>query len=585
MNYSLNQIYYGPPGTGKTYYVTKLAEEIVNINVPISSNSLLDNSKKFDRILKLIRESYQSEDFKAKSNSLYRNDRAIMWILGYLKEAKDKGSTVLSKSEAIQSGMDNGSSSWSQISQYVTHFGLVDNWRDTTNIRLNTQGLKLLDSVSTSFSVNELKTWNKDKCPQIIIDFYSEILASIKLEEFTPVLKMIYGALCMASNGQLYKQNNESRAPTDAEKILASRYFDIRENIKDLKWIGHLGRMMQGLGLVKLQTNQIDSKIFYTLTLEGETLINNIIGNWEQKYPNIFTPSLSFDTANLLGFVNFITFHQSYSYEEFIEGLKPVLADSGEIVYEVIDGIFKSICSKAISTPEQKYVLIIDEINRGNISKIFGELITLIEPSKRLFQSPKENPQSALLPYSRTKFSVPNNVFILGTMNSADKSITNIDTALRRRFDFIEIPPVPSLLQSFKHGETLINMSLILSVMNDRIEYLLDRDHLIGHSYFIKVNNWDELCKVFHHNILPTLLEYFFNDWKKVAMILGDSSNVNKTEKEKFLTQKSSTFASLFFDDDDDNDNVRYEINPLLQAGNYQEFPVEAVLKSFNINV
>lgn len=585
MKYSLNQIYYGPPGTGKTYRVAKLAEEIVNTDIQISGELLLDYKKKFERILKLIRETYHSEEYKAKSNSLYRNDNAIMWILGYIIESKEKGDTTLTKVDAIKSGMDPSPSSWSQISQFITQFGLVDNWRDKTNINLNKLGSDLIESMRTLYSVDELKKWKAKRSPQVVIEYYTEILSTIKLEELTPVLKMIYGALCMALNGDLYKQNTEDRVPTDSEKVLAARYFDLRGNINDLKWIGHLGRIMQGLGLTELNANPIDSKVYYKLTSEGEALINKIIGNWEKKYPNIFNSVLAFEDANLLGLVQFITFHQSYSYEEFIEGLKPVLADSGEISYEVVDGIFKSICLKAISTPEQKYVLIIDEINRGNISKIFGELITLIEPSKRLFQSPKENPQSALLPYSRSKFSVPNNVFILGTMNSADKSITNIDTALRRRFDFIEVPPVPSLLQNFMHGQTLINLSSILTVMNDRIEYLLDRDHLIGHSYFIKVNNWNELCRVFHHNILPTLLEYFFNDWRKVAMVLGDSSNVNKTEKERFLTQKSSTYASLFFDDDDDNDTVRFEINPLLQVGNYQDFPVEAVLKSFNINV
>jgi 5-methylcytosine-specific restriction protein B len=126
-----------------------------------------------------------------------------------------------------------------------------------------------------------------------------------------------------------------------------------------------------------------------------------------------------------------------------------------------------------------------------------------------------------------------------------------------------------------------INLSSILSILNERIEYLLERDHQIRHSYFIHINEWADLCRIFHQNIIPTLQDYFFNDWKKIAMVLGDTSNFDKSENEKFLTQKITTYHNLFLEEDEGEDNVRYEINPILAASKYDQFPVEAFIKSF----
>jgi hypothetical protein len=580
MNYPLNQIFYGPPGTGKTYNVAKLAEKIVNSSADTTTGTKLTDIEKFHRILSLIREKFQTKEFNAKSNSIYRNDRAIMWILGHLVESNNLVEPVLKKASAISRGLSDDSSFWAQVSQYISQFGLVDNWKDSSSIDLNTQGAKLRDSISAIYSADELKSWKKD-CPQLVRDFYFQILINQKLNNFTPVLKMFFGALFMALNGELYKQNNESRQASDEERVNARKYFDIPPNVNDIKWIGHLGRGLQGLGFVELNKELIKEKQFYELTSYGKNLIEEIIKTWENDYPSIFNELLNFENAIELGLINFITFHQSYSYEEFIEGLKPVVQEDGGLTYEIVDGIFKNICTKAISYPTQNYVLIIDEINRGNISKIFGELITLIETSKRLFQTPKENPQSSILPYSRVKFSVPNNIYILGTMNSADKSITSIDSALRRRFNFIEVPPDPSLLKPFTYKDLNINLTSILSILNERIEYLLDRDHQIGHSYFMHINEWADLCRIFHQNIIPTLQDYFFNDWKKIAMVLGDTSNFDKSENEKFLTQKITTYHNLFLEEDEGEDNVRYEINPILAASKYDQFPVEAFIKSF----
>ena len=325
------------------------------------------------------------------------------------------------------------------------------------------------------------------------------------------------------------------------------------------------------------------------------------------------------------GQIVFTTFHQSLSYEDFIEGIKPETID-GNVTYEVKDGIFKSICKNAFSkeitsdnfevvyqklldeidnsvdnklvletlvhakeftiyknsknnirfhsntekayeavikkevlehylkTGEaldwapytksvanyiiekynyiqneaiepKKHVLIIDEINRGNVSAILGELITLLEEDKR--KGNKEHTE-AVLPYSGNKFSVPNNVYIIGTMNTADRSVEALDTALRRRFSFVEMQPNPDILS--KVGE--VDLSKLLKTINQRIELLIDKDHQIGHSYFIGIEDLDGLKRTFKDKIIPLLEEYFYGDFGKIGLVLGGAfieSVENKT--------------------------------------------------------
>ncbi|APA78617.1 McrBC restriction endonuclease system, McrB subunit, putative [Campylobacter jejuni subsp. jejuni M129] len=381
-----------------------------------------------------------------------------------------------------------------------------------------------------------------------------------------------------------------------------------------------------------------------------------------------------FDEYVKNGQIVFTTFHQSYGYEEFVEGIKPIIdndENSQEVKYDVKDGIFKELCDKSlknyilsmqneneidldklifefanyinqdflnkgnefplenkvsikkillnfkdeyrsfslggsIKSPQsltidiikrdylnfknkkilsfkdikpkydsqsdyhgnaiyyfmfynklkefeniqnekfkikkeilKSYIIIIDEINRGNVSKIFGELITLIEPSKRIGE--KEE-LKVTLPYSGKEFGVPKNVYIIGTMNTADRSITSLDTALRRRFEFIEMMPDVSKLSIDCEG---INLQELLKAINTRIEYLLDREKTIGHAFFVSVENLEDLKKVFQNKIIPLLQEYFYNDYALINEVLNDNGMIFEDKKDDKYLQKIKNLDSV----------------------------------------
>ncbi len=289
----------------------------------------------------------------------------------------------------------------------------------------------------------------------------------------------------------------------------------------------------------------------------------------------------------------FVTFHQSYGYEEFVEGLRPVLdreADTGRVRYEIRAGAFKELCDRARRNPGHRYAMVIDEINRGNISKIFGELITLAEPDKR------RNATNALmvtLPYSGDDFSVPGNIDIVGTMNTADRSLALLDTALRRRFEFVammpdtrDAPGAPLAGLRVTTEDHEIEIPRMLAAINRRIEALYDRDHCIGHTYFMALGDAEDgparmkaLELVFRRRVLPLLEEYFFEDWRKIRLVLADN---RKPGPEQFILEDSAPDRDLhdLFGDDHGLESeaarplytVQQEAfgNPLAYVGIYQ---------------
>ena len=225
-----------------------------------------------------------------------------------------------------------------------------------------------------------------------------------------------------------------------------------------------------------------------------------------------------------------ITFHQNYAYEDFVEGIRPVVHE-GIVNYEVRPGILRRICERAQKEPTKRFALLIDEINRGNIAKIFGDLITLVEPDKRIrFDASGERAadcggSEVTLPYSGDRFGVPINVDIIGTMNTADRSIALLDAALRRRFRFEELMPRPDLLKSIPDGKgSEIDLASLLTTLNLRLTHLLHRDQTIGHSYFLEIRNFKDLKQVFAGKILPLLQEAFYNDWERIRLVLADQT-------------------------------------------------------------
>ncbi|EHU3870986.1 AAA family ATPase [Campylobacter coli] len=461
-------------------------------------------------------------------------------------------------------------------------------------------------------------------------------------------------------------------------------------------------------------------KTYHTIDKALEILGENLKSRDEKK--------AKFDEYVKNGQIVFITFHQSYGYEEFVEGIKPMMsngANSRELKYEIKDGVFKDICNKALENYENSnlnteelrekielrekvekflnrlletnepigktkggnffinsfnnntieiysedverfdgvfklslstfitllksniefnsavemfkkvfdrdyadrthtyyfnlvnkfkeyekqavlktednkissnslnsYIIIIDEINRGNVSKIFGELITLIEPSKRIGESEE---LKVTLPYSGKKFGVPKNVYILGTMNTADRSITSLDTALRRRFEFVEMMPDPDLLKNVfickdvenpnkdedylgddakTEGFAEILQNILISI-NKRIEFLLDREKTIGHAFFmseaVKFNkdNWckpdkyeedwyvlsiSKLKSIFQNKIIPLLQEYFYNDYALISAVLNDNGMIEKCEKDDKYLQKIKNLDNV------DSEKIIYNI-------------------------
>ena len=239
-------------------------------------------------------------------------------------------------------------------------------------------------------------------------------------------------------------------------------------------------------------------------------------------------------------------------------------------LYNLKDSTINRDKLKELLAPEQTigplnkpHLLIIDEINRGNISRIFGELITLLEPDKR---KGGNDAREVILPYSKEKFSVPSNLYVLGTMNTADKSLAQIDFALRRRFEFIELLPQAKLLEKVKVYN--VSVSEILAVMNQRIEVLLDREHTIGHAYFWSLMDLqsdeereEELANIFENRIIPLLQEYFFSDWERIGWVLNDPA---KDSNDKFIQVDNLTpdIKALFHDSVTDQImDRRYRVN------------------------
>lgn len=263
------------------------------------------------------------------------------------------------------------------------------------------------------------------------------------------------------------------------------------------------------------------------------------------------------------GQIRFVTFHQSYSYEDFIEGLRSdgtaFVPKDGLFKEVVIDALYegleksndvlnyeerKKLVMDALEQNEifqfrhaRRFVVIIDEINRANISKVFGELLTLLEEDKRVNT---KNETRVKLPYSGDTFVLPPNLYVIGTMNTADRSIALLDTALRRRFSFVEMLPQVDLLNAIDE----VDVPTLLHRMNQRIEALYSRDYMIGHAYFMNVGTEEELIETMKNKIIPLLKEYFYDDWEKIGLVLG---GIGKSENDSFIVYQEKVDVQALF--------------------------------------
>jgi len=247
----------------------------------------------------------------------------------------------------------------------------------------------------------------------------------------------------------------------------------------------------------------------------------------------------------------FITFHQALQYEDVVEAIRPLLAEqeaeetegpgeaagagrSGTLQYELYTGPLMRILRAALDNPAQAYVVVVDEINRGDISRILGPLISSLEPDKRLGGP---YPIGFDSQYSRadedSRIFMPSNLHIIGTMNSADRNIALVDYALRRRFEFVEIPPDPSLLEPTS-GPPAIDLELLLETLNRRLAFLIGRDYEIGHGYLLGCEKNEQVVERFARRILPLLAEYFYGNEAGLLLVVGDriggSRNIHQIE-------------------------------------------------------
>lgn len=306
---------------------------------------------------------------------------------------------------------------------------------------------------------------------------------------------------------------------------------------------------------------------------------------YEPEFGNKYIKSEAIDRR-----YDFVTFHQSFVYEDFIEGIRPVCNTkdnikvddqntNSTIKYSIQDGIFKQLCQKAIDNPHKQYALFIDEINRGNIAEIFGELISLIETDKRKGQYCE---LETILPYSKKPFIVPSNLDIIGTMNSADKSIAGIDIALRRRFEFINRPCDYNSLKNTISANGInpndiegIDIINLLKTLNQRLELLLDENHIIGHAYFIKVKSASDIIDIIRKKIIPLLEEFFFDDLQKIQLVLNDLDENGELLANAIYTHKELDVEKIlpFVGDYDIENKKTYKLN--------EKISVESIIKIY----
>jgi len=311
---------------------------------------------------------------------------------------------------------------------------------------------------------------------------------------------------------------------TPEKRIVAlaqvTKAFGIHEGNAPTIEIAPLVRLKNGLTYDELAADRLlrssepmrfrnQGTLFGLTTDEADHLLSILAERDPEAQPYV-------EGDDAVGAITKLTFHPSYSYEDFVEGFRPHDTGEGSLSLRLTDGIFKRVCQAALAQPSRKFLLLVDEINRANLAKVFGELVTLLEVDKR--------GMLVTLPQSKESFCIPPNVYLLGTMNTADRSIKLLDAALRRRFAFIELMPNIEVLRGAKVG--LLALDDFLEELNRRIAKSEGREKQIGHSFLLEgeepLVDADEFARRFRQEILPLLQEYCYDDYGALASYIGN---------------------------------------------------------------
>jgi 5-methylcytosine-specific restriction protein B len=533
--YPLNQILYGPPGTGKTYNAIKkavaIADRLSEADLDRKYPKREELTKRYRQLVEEKRfvfttfhQSMAYEDFIEGIKPVTRNDGSISYevVPGIFKQL------CKLSSQAWLSGANQNSKATIPIEQPSIQISdnmfndLFDAYLETLPDDSETEHSSVVLYTVRGKPFEVFRAINK---PKIIVR------AGLKRTP-SPISKkellQIYRKLKRPNFGSY-------------EKILINEILKLRSNdtytpISNIfdqaytKLCSDLKSMSEPVMKVKTPSG----------TEFGISLNKN--GNLNVHTAPEFKPSVTITRDSIYSYVidkNFLPYDKGY----FLGVIKLLQDKYG------LNQITQESNENSNGLSPLPFVLIIDEINRGNVSQIFGELITLIEPDKRLG---KEEELEVTLPYSKEKFSVPSNLYIIGTMNTADRSVEALDTALRRRFSFEEMAPDYSLLEgSTSEG---IDLAELLKTINNRIEGLLDKDHVIGHSYFLRVSKDEKtLYDVFFDEIIPLLQEYFYGNFGRIALVIGRGFVTSKP-----ITQ--SIFAKPSPYNDEFNDHILYSL-------------------------
>lgn len=488
----LNQILYGPPGTGKTYNTVIKAMEIIGIkevfyNWYCKNSNAMNKDKTFkdyDAAIEVIKQSFNINLYsvidKDEFGAIKSNIVNSIEFQKKLKHAK------------TSQGTSYYESALNQYEKFLCSVKYVD-FKEYFN-KLKQQGQIEFITFHQSYSYEEFVEGIKPYIPE-----WGTVEENNRFIGQDGIFKKI----CKLAERNLYVFDEDQKADFDKiYKIFQEKY--------------ETGSSFSNLLNIKYEQNNL----VYHYGVQSQDRRIDLT-----RIKDIFNSGKQYSTA--------IEFNKDYKGNAALKGyFFNFYQELLQIKNEYID---ENKIDNCINQDPLKYVLVIDEINRGDVSKIFGELITLIEKDKRIGE---DHQMTVTLPYSREPFGVPNNLYIIGTMNTADRSIALLDTALRRRFDFEEMMPKPELLR----GKDIegVDLEQLLTKINDRIKNEYDRDHQIGHSYLMGVKNNEQLERAYKNRILPLLKEYFYNDIDSIAKILNCKPNDISSKENWFNVLKEA---------------------------------------------